>query len=289
MNFHTPVLVDEVIDYLNIQKGCWYIDATLGGGGHTCLILEKGGKVLGIDQDPQAILEVAKKFNQAIAEKRLILNQGNFANIKKIVNDETISGVLFDLGVSSYQLSSLRGFSFSKDAPLDMRMDPKIGVQAADLINGLYEGELADLFGRLGEEKFAKKVAGKIVEERKLRKIETTKQLADLIISVKHRRVHDKIHPATQVFQALRIAVNDELNNLKIALPQALNVLGKEGRLLVISFHSLEDRIVKNFFRVMEDKGMVKILTKKPITPSENEILSNPRSRSAKLRAVEKI
>lgn len=301
-NFHTPVLVSEVASYLNIQKGCWYIDTTLGGGGHSEKILEEGGKVLGIDQDPEAILEVSKKYSKEIEEKNLVLNKGNFVDhLGGLTNDRLVYGVLFDLGISSYQLDNpKRGFSFSKDAPLDMRMDPAIGVKAEDLVNGLYEGELADLFRKLGEEKFAKKIAKKIAEERKLKKIETTKQLADLILSVKPRKIQDKetlilryarnkIHPATQIFQALRIAVNDELNNLKTALPQALDILEKGGRLVVISFHSLEDRIIKNFFREMEEKGSVKILTKKPITPSDHEILQNPRSRSAKLRALEKI
>lgn len=287
--FHTPVLVSETLKYLRVKKGSWYIDCTLGGGGHALEIIKNDGKVLGIDQDPEAILEVSKTYSKEIEEKNLIIHQGNFINLKKI-NHLSVCGILFDLGVSSYQLETpKRGFAFSKNAPLDMRMDPATGVTAEDLVNGLYEDELADLFWKLGEEKFAKKIAKKIVLERGKRRIETTTQLADLIVSVKPRKSHDKIHPATLVFQALRIAVNDELNNLKTALPDALDILEKGGRLVVISFHSLEDRIVKNFFKEIENSGKVKVLTKKPVIPSDDEIFKNPRSRSAKLRVLEKI
>lgn len=301
-NYHIPVMLKEVISYLNIRPGSWYIDSNLGGGGHTKGILNKGGKVLGIDLDPDAIRETAKNFNLklqtangyllALTEK-LILYQSNFSNLEQIANDLKIApvfGVLFDLGVSTHQLETAeRGFSFNIDAPLDMRMDPNLTVTASDLIDGLHEGELAELFWKLGEERFAKPIARKINQVRQERKIKTTNELAQVILSVRHRTPADRAHPATRVFQALRIAVNDELNSLKAALPQALKVLAPGGRIIVISFHSLEDRIVKDFFQSEQKNGTVKIITKKPTTPTETEVEENPRSRSGKLRAAEKL
>lgn len=286
--FHTPVLTKESIDYLKIKKDCWYIDCTLGGGGHAIEIIKNGGKVLGIDQDPDAIDEVSKKFSEEIEQGKLILKKDNFINLKHL--NDPVCGVLFDLGLSSHQLEKReRGFSFNSDAPLDMRMDPDLAVSAKDLVNVLHSGELSELFSKFGEEDMAQKIAREIVEERKKKKIETTKQLADLILKINPRRSRDRIHPATKVFQALRIAVNDELNNLKSALPEALEVLEKGGRVVVISFHSLEDRIVKDFFIEQESLGKVKILTDKPILPGEDEVFVNPRSRSAKMRVAEKI
>ena len=279
------------------------MDCNLGGGGHSEGVLEKGGKVLGIDLDEEAIREVAKnhgleikgdKGNLRAVSENLILAQSNFSGIKNLVEEfslEKIQGVLFDLGVSSYQLETAeRGFSFNADAPLDMRMNQSMpSVTAADLVNGLHEKELEELFLKLGEENFARKIAKRIVEKRKVKRIETTNELADIILSVRRRGEGDRTHPATRVFQALRIAVNDELNSLKEALPNALEVLDKEGRLVVISFHSLEDRIVKNFFNEQEDLGKVKILTDKPIEPTPEEAEENPRSRSGKLRVAQKI
>ncbi len=300
--YHIPVLLKETLDLLDIEKGQWYIDCNLGGGGHTSGILALGGKVLGIDLDNEAIKEVALKHNLKIQQDtnglyavsdNLILVQTNFANLKDTVSKfqlQKIHGVLFDLGVSTHQLEEAsRGFSFNLDAKLDMRMNPMDQVTAADLINGLGERELADLFFKLGEERLSRKIAKAIVERRKQQKIQTTDELAQIILSVRHRTTTDKTHPATRVFQALRIAVNDELNSLREALPQALEVLELDGRLAVISFHSLEDRIVKNFFRDESQKGAVKLLTKKPITPTEKEVEENPRSRSGKLRAFEKV
>lgn len=291
--YHIPVMLKEVLSYLKIKPDHWYIDCNLGGGGHTKGILEKGGKVLGIDLDPDAIEEAAKNFDLKVSE-RLILIQGNFSQIShlaEIASVSSISGVLFDLGVSTHQLETPeRGFSFNTNAPLDMRMDKSsTQVSAKDLINGLHEGELANLFWKLGEENFAKPIARKIVEARKTSVIETTDELAQIILSVRHRTKSDRTHPATRVFQALRIAVNDELNSLKEALPQALEVLAPGGRVVVISFHSLEDRIIKDFFQSEQKKGSLKIITKKPIIPTEEEVEENPRSRSGKLRVAEKI
>ena len=301
-------MLKEVLEFLDIKPNHWYIDCNLGGGGHTKTILEKGGNVIGIDLDPDAISEVSKNLKEYIDSNRLILTQNNFINLKEILNSSfmihnSITGILFDLGVSSFQLETgERGFSFNKDAPLDMRMDQNSNTATAkDLINGLHEGELSELFWKLGEENFSKPIAKKIVEYRKNKQIETTNELANLILSVRRRTPSDRTHPATRVFQALRIAVNDELNTLREALPQAFEVLEPGGHLVVISFHSLEDRIVKNFFNslvshsgakqsgAIESLAKANILTKKPIEPTEEEILKNPRSRSGKLRAIEKL
>lgn len=301
-DYHIPVMPKEVTYYLAIKNGSWYIDCTLGGGGHTGEILKIGGKVLGIDLDPDAINEVAKKFGLRVEEREeilqaisnnLILVNNNLKYVRQIVSQFNlrVQGVLFDLGVSSHQLETpQRGFSFNLDAPLDMRMDPiNQKVKAADLVNGLHERELAELFLKLGGERFAKRIAKKIVDERQKKKVETTNELAQIILSVRPRLARDRTHPATRVFQALRIAVNDELNNLREALPQALEVLQPGGCMIVISFHSLEDRIVKNYFRDWEKDGLVKILTKKPVSPMVEEIEANPRARSGKLRVVEKV
>lgn len=299
--YHIPVMLKEVLSYLDIKPGHWYIDCNLGGGGHTKGILDKGGNVLGIDLDPEAIYEVAKNYGLKVDEKEghlfvesknLVLIQDNFshlATLTHLTHLTNFSGILFDLGVSTHQLDTPeRGFSFNTDAPLDMRMDPKLQVTAADLINGLYEKELAELFWNLGEENFSRPIAKRIVEARLKKKIETTNELAQVILSVRHRTSSDRTHPATRVFQALRIAVNDELNSLKIALPQALKILAPGGKIAVISFHSLEDRIVKDFFRDEQGKGTVKFITKKPVSPTEEEVEENPRSRSGKLRVAEK-
>lgn len=308
--YHISVMPVETIKFLNIKPDHWYIDCNLGGGGHTELILKSGGKVIGIDVDADAIHEVAKNHNLTVVNrnyhfeaysKDLILYQSNFSKIDEVLNDIkkhskdqfnnlTISGILFDLGVSTFQLEAgSRGFSFSKDAPLDMRMDTSFGASAKDLVNGLYEKELAEMFTKYGEENFARPIAKKIVEYRKNKQIETTSELAKVVASGKRFNPGDKIHPATQVFQALRIAVNDELNSLTEALPKAFEILEPTGRLVVISFHSLEDRIVKNMFRDLEHRKLVKVLTDKPVETSEQEISENPKSRSAKLRAVEKL
>lgn len=302
-NFHVPVLLDEVLEGLNIQPGSWYIDCNLGGGGHTEAILKKGGKVLGIDLDKEAILVVAKNHNLEIVDKEdhiaafsenLILYQSNFTSIQHIVNQlnlTDIKGILFDLGLSSHQLEQgSRGFSFNSDAPLDMRMNQNAQIPtAADLVNGLHEGELAELFWKLGEENFSRPIAKAIVERRNLNKIETTGQLANIILSARRRLPSDRVHPATKIFQALRIAVNDELNSLKGALPASIDILDSGGRLAVICFHSLEDRIVKDYFNRSATSGKVKLISKKPITPTDKEIDENPRSRSAKLRIAEKV
>lgn len=296
--YHIPVQPVETIKYLNVQKGQWYVDCNLGGGGHTELILKAGGNVIGIDLDADAIVEVTKNHQTEIDNGRLILYQSNFSHIDEVVakTGKKISGVFFDLGVSTHQLDTAeRGFSFrgsngfNNDAVLDMRMDQSLGATAKDLVNGLYEKELADIFWTFGEENFSRPIAKRIVEYRKTQMITTTDQLAKIILSVRRRSPSDRTHPATRIFQALRIAVNNELGSLEEALPKAFSVLDSGGRIVVLSFHSLEDRIVKDYFKSLEENKFAEVLTKKPVETSEQESLGNPRSRSAKLRAIQKI
>lgn len=287
-NYHISVLLNEVMEGLNIKAGGRYIDATLGGGGHTEKILERGGKVLGIDRDKEAMDYVSGKLAKWMENGNLRLENANFDQLKEIAekNDwRNAQGILFDLGVSSHQIdTAFRGFSFQSEGPLDMRMDMTLSVTAADLVNALSEKELKDLFFRFGGEKKSGLIARAIVETRKKRKIKTTRELAEAIERV--IKNNDRLHPATKVFMALRIVVNDELNSLEKALPQAVELLVKGGRLVVISFHEGEDRIVKNFFRRNE---LLKMINKKPIMVERIEIISNPRARSAKLRVAEKI
>lgn len=284
---HKPVLLKEVIDYLNPQPNQNFIDCTIGGGGHSKVILEKikpSGKILGIDLNREA-LENLKDLNN------LILIQDNFSNLKSIVeknNFYPVNGILLDLGFSSDLLeNSGRGFSFLRDEPLDMRFGLRNDLTVEKIINQYQEEDLIKIFKEYGEERFSKRIAEEIIKERKKNNIKTTLQLVEIIKRVVPSYYqHSRIHFATRIFQALRIEVNNELNNLKKVLPKAIEILQPKGRIVVISFHSLEDRIVKRFFKEKKD---LKILTKKPITPSLEEIQENPRSRSAKLRAAEKI
>ncbi|OGD85996.1 16S rRNA (cytosine(1402)-N(4))-methyltransferase [Candidatus Curtissbacteria bacterium RBG_16_39_7] len=295
--FHTPVLLKETIEFLKVKKGKKYIDATLGGGGHTEKIIEAGGKVLGIDCDLDAIEFCSKKFGLELRreegavfaqDKRLTLIWQNFSNLKKIATQFDFinaAGIVFDLGASSYQLEEgERGFSFNKSGPLDMRMDRRLKVKAADLINSLSRRQLEDLFKKFGQEKHYRAIARAMVDSRMTKRIQTTDELANLIESVVTRSKN--LHPATRVFMALRIVVNSELENLKQALPQAVDLLSTGGRIAVISFQSLEDKTVKLFFK---EQRFLSRLTKKPLVPSETEVRENPRSRSAKLRIAEKI
>jgi 16S rRNA (cytosine1402-N4)-methyltransferase len=292
---HVPVLQKEVLQYLDPKPNENFIDATIGGAGHTFAILEKNGpngKVLGIDQDPEIIENL--KFKIKNFKKRIVLVWGNFAELQEIVKKNkftSVSGILFDLGMSSWHLEeSGRGFSFQRNEPLDMRYNIKNPFTAEKIVNYWSEREIEKILKEYGEEKFAKLIAKKIVEERKFKPIKTTLQLVKIIEkAVPEKYKHQRIHFATRTFQALRIAVNDELNNLKTVLPQALEVLKIGGRMVVISFHSLEDRIVKNFFREKAKENLIKIITKKPIRPTQEEIKINPRSRSSKLRAATKL
>lgn len=306
---HAPVLLLETIQALQPRSGHRYVDATLGGGGHAERILElttPDGLLLGIDADPQALQAATARL--ASFGRRFTPVHAHFDALARVASEtgfERSHGVLFDLGVSSPQLDRAeRGFSFSQEAPLDMRFDPTSGATAAELVNSLSQAELTRIFFDYGEERFARRIAERISRQRTQSPIRTTTQLAAIIAQAKPKSTRDRIHPATRVFQALRIAVNDELNRLQFALPQALDVLRLGGRLVVISFHSLEDRIVKQFLR-REARGCicppelpacicgrnptVRILTSRPITASTAEIAANPRARSAKLRAAEVI
>lgn len=292
--FHKPVLLKETTKYLAVRKGEKYIDTTIGGGGHSEAILKLGGKILGIDCDPEAIKAAGRYLSTACPNTSWRLVQGNFVHLKSLAKENNftqVAGVLFDLGVSTYQLGTpKRGFSFNLEGPLDMRMDPGLSVTAADLVNGLNKGELDKLFSKLSQEYHSRRIAEAICCARRLKPIKTVKELAEIIVKAKPKRSKFvRLHPATRCFQALRIAVNDELNYLKKALPQALDLLKLDGRLAVISFHSGEDRVVKQFFRKKNEAKELQILTKKPVRPTLKEVGQNPRSRSAKLRAGEKI
>ncbi len=296
-NFHTPVLLKEVIDLLGIEPGEKYIDATIGGGGHTEAILKRRGIVLGIDVDEDAINYVRKNLELRIQNSELMLAKGNFRDLRKIAHlkgFDKVSGVLFDLGVSSHQIDTPeRGFSFLKEGPLDMRMDKDSTVSAETLINLLGKGELYDIFNRLGQERRSRTISNSIIRARRVKAIKTTQELSRIIekaYGLKEGKVSDftKNFVNQKVFQALRIAVNNELENIKEALPECLYLLKGKGRIAVISFHSLEDGIVKKTFREFENKNMGKIITEKPIEASKEEVEANPRAKSAKLRVFEK-
>ena len=317
---HVPVMLEEALKFLQPKPGGQYVDGTLGGGGHTEAILERSapdGRVLGIDADAQALERVKQRLSELVSNGRLVLVHGNFAELARIVNEAgfvSISGVLLDLGFSSLQMDEPeRGFSFSADGPLDMRMDQSKGMSAAELVNSASEQELADIFWRYGEERRSRSIARRIVRERARVAITRTSQLARLASAgIPYKK--GSIHPATRVFQALRIAVNAELEHLESTLPQILDVLSAGnrektsgnggGRMVIIAFHSLEDRLVKEFMRreardcicppgtpicICGHKARLRILTPKPVTPSDTEVMANPRARSAKLRAAEVI
>lgn len=288
--YHVPVMLEEVIQGLCIQKGKKYIDATIGSGGHSLEIVKRGGVLLGIDQDPEAIKiaeeELRSKNGASRIENETKLVHGNFADIEWIAKDkgfEQVDGILFDLGVSSMQLDTPeRGFSYRfTDAPLDLRFDQTKDQTAADLIAKSSEVELYEFFARFGETEHARTIAHRIVRARTVTPIQTVKDIV-LVISKDKRIDYGTL---SQVFQALRIAVNDELSSLKEGLAGAVRVLAEGGRIVVISFHSLEDRIVKQAFL---GSGW-RIVTKKPMVPTREEIMKNPRARSAKLRIAEKL
>lgn len=293
-DFHTPVLLTEALDFLQVEQGQKYIDATLGDGGHTIEMLKKGAKVLGIDYSEISIKNAVKRIKAQNLEKDFIPVLGNFSQIYNLAhrNDFVdVHGILFDLGYSSTQLENEHGMSFLTDEPLDMRIDKNLGVTAADLVNALSEKELEKMLFTYGDERMAKKFAQAIVSYRKLKKIETTKQLAELLkASAPLSYDNSRIHPATRSFMALRIAVNNELENLRNALPLAAQLLVEStlpgGRMAVISFHSLEDSIVKSFGKSVQPA--LTVVTKKPVVPTGKEVKSNSRARSAKMRIFEK-
>ena len=292
-HLHRPVMVEDVLDYLNLQSGQIILDCTVGGGGHASGILDKikpDGFLIGIDKDME-ILQTAKQSLSKTTGK-FKLYHADYSDIDEVLRQaevDKVNGVLLDLGVSSLQFDQAdRGFSFAKEAPLDMRMDRSRGITAQNLIQRLSETELAELLWKYGEERWSRRIARAILKEKKGVGITSTRQLAAIIERVIPRG-KSKIHPATRVFQALRIAVNKELDNLEIFLDKIYNYMAVGARIVIISFHSLEDRIVKSKFIEMAKKNIFRVLTKKPITPHESEIGENIRSRSAKLRAAERI
>ena len=293
MDYHQPVLVQEVMVALDVKSGGRYIDATLGDGGHTLELLKRGGVVLGIDVNEGSINRARGRIQGAGLAGNFTYCRGNFKNIAELARDRgfnQVNGIVFDLGTSMTQLKDDRlGLNFTSEHELDMRLDARDSVKAFDLINGLYENELAELFWEYGEEKMAKSFAREIVKARELERITTAKQLSDVAKKSFPGYEKGRLHPATRIFLALRIAVNNELENLKSALPRAGCLLLPGGRMAVISFHSLEDRIVKEFVQDTQptkDGLLLTELTKKPIEPSNIELARNPSSRSAKMRVV---
>ncbi len=295
---HLPVLLPEVLEVLDCRPGRVYVDGTVGSGGHSRGILEKsfpGGRLIGLDWDEEAI-ERSRK-NLAAYEGRFELRRANYKDVKSVLESFSlpgVDGILLDLGVSTEQLESReRGFSFRWEAPLDMRMSQETRITAQDLLQRLPAAELELLLRELGEERWARRIARNIIRTRQKAPLRTTRELAEVVArSVPPQR--PRIHPATRTFQALRIRVNEELNNLTTFLAEGANLLNPGGRLCILSYHSLEDRIVKNRFREWArgegGKGPAfRLLTPKPMIPSEEEISRNPRARSAKLRAVEKL
>jgi len=293
--FHTPVMLDEVIDGLNLAPGETIVDATLGTGGHSLKILERimpKGKLIGIDRDQESLNTAKERLHNYSSSCEFIY--GSFIDIDKILIDIDIGkvdGILFDLGISSVQLADPeRGFSFQNDGPLDMRLDRNSYISAYDLVNNLKEEELSDLLWTFGQERWHNRIAHFLVKSREKHPISTTQELSDIVVSaVPFRYRHYRIHPATRTFQAVRIAVNRELETLQAAVNKSIELLGKHARICIISFHSLEDRIVKFGFRDFASKGLIKIITPKPLTPSRNEIIGNSSSRSAKLRVAERL
>lgn len=317
---HNPVLLEEIIEWLQPERGGMFVDCTVGAGGHSHAILAASPdtRVVGIDQDPDAL--AAARARLAVFEQRVQLFHSNFERVTSILDEAGLSepqGILADLGVSSLQLDrGDRGFSFAADASLDMRMDQSREGTAADLVNQLPESELADLIFEFGEERGARKIARRIVRDRDREAITTTRQLADIVVRALNIRGRWRIHPATRTFQALRIAVNDELGAIERFVPAAISALSKAGRLAIISFHSLEDRIVKRSFLresgrclcepsisvarrdaavdeiICEHCGArkrINVLTRRPIRPGPDEMRRNPRSRSALLRVCERL
>ena len=310
VSFHTPVMLEKVLQSLRCKPGGTYVDGTLGGGGHARAILENtapDGLLIGIDRDDDALLESEKRL-QSFGQRKILI-KGNFADIGEILtnlNIRKVDGILLDLGVSSHQLDTAdRGFSFSLDAPLDMRMDQSSRYRAYDLVNLSPEKELRKVIRDYGEEPMAGRIARAILAKRASAPIRTTIELADVVCrAVRRQGVRKKVHPATRTFQAIRIAVNQELSNLSTAIDAGIDQLGQGGRFSIISFHSLEDRIVKETFRSREGRcqcppglpvcqcqreAKLRVLTRKPLRPEADESETNPRARSARLRTAEKI
>ncbi len=296
-NYHIPVMLTETMEHLNLSPGKVIVDATAGTGGHALAILQRilpGGRLIAIDRDQESIDVCRQRIRSLSASCEFI--QGNFVDIDTILKKlgiKEIDGMLFDLGISSFQLQDAqRGFSFSKEGPLDMRMDRNSYICAFDLINNLNEQEISDLLWNFGQERWHNRIAHFLVKEREHHPIATTTELANIVvrsIPTRYRYRHYRIHPATRTFQAMRIAVNRELESLEVAINKALALLAKDARICIISFQSLEDRVVKFSFRQAASDGLIKIITPKPLTPAQEEVGENPSSRSSKLRVAQKL
>lgn len=308
--YHAPVMVHEVLEYLRPRSGGVYADCTVGGGGHSLEIVKRilpDGRLIGIDRDDEALQTASERLSEY--SDNVVLAKGNFAELEGIawrLNLDELDGILLDLGVSSHQLDAAeRGFSFRHDAPLDMRMDTSQAVTAQEIVNSFSERRLAELIKEYGEERWAKRIAKFIVERRMHRPIRTTRELSEIVTAaIPAGARSEQIHPSTRTFMALRIAVNRELESLRTGLDAAVKLLAKGGRVVVISYHSLEDRIVKETFVrhagkctcppgfpvcVCGAEKRIQILTRRPIGPSREEIHANPRARSARLRAAERL
>jgi 16S rRNA (cytosine1402-N4)-methyltransferase len=288
-------MLTEVIDYLNLSPGKVVVDATIGTGGHSLSILERimpGGKLIGIDRDEES-LDIAKERLRGFSDACEFV-YGNFMDIDNILANlkvKKVDGVLLDLGISSFQLENAeRGFSFQAEGPLDMRLDRNSYISAYDLVNNLNEEEISTLLWNFGEERWHNRIARFLVKERERHPIVTTSQLSEVVVrALPYKYRYHRIHPATRTFQAVRIAVNRELETLQVALDKTIGILSKNARICVISFHSLEDRVVKLSFRKSAASGLIKIITPKPLTPSPSEVEENPSSRSAKFRVAERL
>ncbi len=294
---HTPVMVKEVLDYLSLSPGKIVVDATIGTGGHSKAILENilpGGRLIGIDRDEESLAVSRERLHDYSDSCEFA--HDNFVNINTILeslNIKKVDAILFDLGISSFQLEDPnRGFSFQYEGPLDMRLDRNSYISAYDLVNNLNEDEISTLLWNFGQERWHNRIARLLVEERQKHPIATTLQLANIVVRAipyRYRYRYYRIHPATRTFQAVRIAVNRELETLGIAINKSFDILKKKARICVISFHSLEDRVVKQSFRRAASEGLINIITPKPLIPASSEIKINPSSRSSKLRVAEKL
>jgi 16S rRNA (cytosine1402-N4)-methyltransferase len=294
---HIPVLLKEAIDFLAVRRGGTYVDATLGLGGHSyeiAKLLGREGRLIGFDKDPAALARAQQKLSEPPAELKddwpeTQFEHGSFASLSEVLKANSIDGLLADLGVSSLQLEDAsRGFSFQADGPLDMRMNPQEGMTADQVVNRMDETSLANVIYEFGEERRSRRIARAIVRARPIR---TTRHLVEVVSAAARPMKQERIHPATRTFQAIRIFVNRELDDVRALLSEASAqpALKRDGRLVVISFHTLEDRILKDAISEGAQKGVYEMLTKKPVTATEEEIESNPRSRSAKLRAARRI
>lgn len=293
---HVPVMLNEVLEFLNPQPGQIIVDATLGTGGHALEILRRispGGKLIGIDRDENSLAVCQQRLAEFKGSVEFV--HANFSQLDEVLEArgiKEIDGIIFDLGISTYQLADAqRGFSFKEEGPLDMRLDKNSYISAYDLVNNLNENEISALLWNFGQERWHNRIAHLLVQERRNEPIATTTQLANLVMRAiphRYRRSYYRIHPATRTFQAVRIAVNRELEVLESTVKKAVDILRKQSRICVISFHSLEDRVIKHTFRALKSSGLINIVTAKPLTPRWAEVEANPSSRSSKFRVAER-